>query len=86
MGWFTGLVVYLLIWWTVLFAVLPIGVHSTTNPDPHTGWRGAPENPRMLTKIVITSVVAAILWVGVDLLISSDYMSFRHGMFAAPRD
>ena len=26
MGWFTGCVLYLLIWWTVLFAVLPFGV------------------------------------------------------------
>lgn len=86
MGWFTGLVVYLLIWWTVLFAVLPIGVRPAADADPHSGWAGAPENPRMLMKVAITTLIAAVIWVGADLLISSDYMSFRHGMFAAPQD
>ena len=27
MNWFTGIVLYTLIWWIVLFAVLPIGTH-----------------------------------------------------------
>ena len=30
MNWFTGVVLYALIWWTVLFAVLPFG----TRPEP----------------------------------------------------
>jgi predicted secreted protein len=86
MGWFTGCVVYLMIWWTVLFAVLPIGVRPKSDPDPHTGWRGAPEHPHMLKKVVLTTLIAAVVWFGAYLLISSDYLSFRHGMFAAPRD
>ncbi len=86
MGWFTGCVVYLLIWWTVLFAVLPIGARPAANPDPRVGWSGAPEHPRMLMKVIVTSLVAAVIWLGADLLISSDYVSFRHGIFAAPRD
>ncbi|HUN41432.1 MAG TPA: DUF1467 family protein [Acetobacteraceae bacterium] len=86
MGWFTGCVVYLLIWWTVLFAVLPIGTRPAQNTDPRAGWRGAPEHPRMLMKVLVTSLVAAVIWFGADLLISSDYMSFRHGMFAVPQD
>jgi len=86
MGWFTGCVLYLLIWWTVLFAVLPLRTRAATNIDPREGWRGAPEHPHMLMKIAITTVIAAVIWFGADLLISSDYMSFRHGMFAAPND
>lgn len=86
MGWFTGSVVYLLIWWTVLFAVLPIGARPASDPDPHAGWSGAPEHPRMLMKVVLTTLIAAVIWFGAYLLISSDYMSFRHGMFAAPPD
>jgi predicted secreted protein len=85
MGWFTGCVVYFLIWWIVLFAVLPIGVHSAANPDPRSGWRGAPEHPRLLMKVGITTLVAALLWFAAWLLISSPYISFRHGMFAAPQ-
>jgi predicted secreted protein len=86
MGWFTGCVVYLLIWWTVLFAVLPIGTRPMVDVDPRTGWRGAPEHPHLLRKALITTVVAGVIWLAAYLLISSHYLSFRHGMFAAPED
>ena len=32
MSWATGLMVYLVIWWTVLFAVLPLGVKRVEKP------------------------------------------------------
>ncbi len=86
MGWFTGLVLYVLIWWVVLFAVLPFGVRSTDDPDPHTGWRGAPDNPRLLRKILATTVIAAVIWGGCVAVIKSDWLSFRHGILAAPND
>jgi predicted secreted protein len=53
-------------------------------PDAKTGWRGAPENPRLLKKVIVTTIVASILWLGAYALIRSDYISFRHGIFAAP--
>ncbi len=84
MNWFTGVVLYVLIWWTALFAVLPFGAHSPPHPDPATGWRGAPEQPRLLLKIVATSIVAAVIWFGAWLLITSPYLSFRHGWLALP--
>ena len=34
MNWITGVVVYFLIWWLVLFAVLPWGVQREENPQP----------------------------------------------------
>ena len=40
MNWFTGVVLYALIWWTVLFAVLPIGTRPIDDPDQQSGWRG----------------------------------------------
>ena len=86
MNWFTGLVLYVLIWWTVLFAVLPIGTRPVEEADQQTGWRGAPEQPRLLMKVIITTLVAAVVWFGSWLLITSDYVSFRHGWFAAPPD
>ena len=48
MNWFTGVVLYVLIWWTALFAVLPFGTRPVADPDGATGWRGAPERPYML--------------------------------------
>ena len=86
MTWFTGVVVYVLIWWIVLFAVLPIGTHPVEEPDATTGWRGAPARPRLLMKVIVTTLVATVVWFGAWLLISSDYVSFRHGWFAAPAD
>jgi predicted secreted protein len=84
MNWFTGIVLYVLIWWTALFAVLPIGVQTTPEADPQTGWRGAPERPRLMMKILATTLVAAIIWFGAWLLIRSPYLSFRHGWLALP--
>lgn len=76
MSWATGLMVYLVIWWTVLFAVLPLGVKKVENPgrgqEP-----GSPERPQLLRKAVITSLVAAVLWIGFFLLHQSDFFSFR---------
>ena len=86
MGWFTGLVVYFLIWWVVLFAVLPIGTHPVAEADPDSGFRGVPQRPRLLRKVLITTLVAAVVWCGAYWLISSPYLSFRQGLFATPRD
>ncbi|WP_428491175.1 DUF1467 family protein [Rhodopila sp.] len=86
MNWFTGTVLFVLIWWTALFAVLPIGIRPVAHPDHKSGWRGAPDRPRILRTVVMTTVLACILWTGSYLLIRSDYISFRHGLFAAPND
>lgn len=84
MGWFTGSVLFILIWWTVLFAVLPFGTHPVSGADLQTGWRGAPEHPHLLRKVIATTLVAALVWAGAYALITSDYLSFRHGFLAMP--
>ena len=71
-NWFTGVVLYVLIWWTVLFAVLPIGTRPVRSADEQTGWRGAPEQPRLLMKVIVTTLVAGVVWFGAWLLITSD--------------
>ena len=76
MSWATGLMVYLVIWWTVLFAVLPLGVRRAENPGKGEE-RGAPERPDLVRKAIITSVVAAVLWIGFYLLHRADVLSFR---------
>ena len=84
MNWFTGCVLYILIWWVVLFAVLPFGTRPVARPDEHTGWRVAPEQPRLLRKAIATTIVAAIIWLGAYLLITSPWLSFRHGWLGPP--
>jgi predicted secreted protein len=86
MNWFTGIVLFVVIWWTALFAVLPIGTRPVAGADASSGWRGAPERPRILRKVMITTVVSCVIWAGTYALIRSDYVSFRHGFFAEPDD
>ena len=85
-GWFTACVLYVLIWWTALFAVLPLGTRPVEDPDALTGWRGAPEHPRLGRKLLLTTLVATIIW-GIAIgLIESDWLSFRHGILKMPDD
>ncbi len=86
MTWFTGVVLYILIWWVSLFAVLPFGAQPDPGPDSATGWRGAPRRPRMGMKILATTLVAAVIFGACLLVINSDWLSFRHGFLAMPHD
>ena len=76
MSWATGLMVYIVIWWIVLFAVLPLGVRKVEKPGRGED-HGAPERPELLRKAIITSAVAAILWLGFFVLHQLDVFSFR---------
>ena len=60
----TAIAIYFIIWWVVLFAVLPWGVRSqheggTVAPgtDP-----GAPVIPRLRAKLIWTTIVAALVF------------------------
>ena len=61
MTWFTGILVYVIIWWVLFFAILPWGVRQSQNPQLGHD-KGAPENPRLFIKIVLTTTISAILW------------------------
>jgi len=76
MSWATGLMVYLVIWWTVLFAILPLGVKRVESPGRGQEV-GAPERPQLVRKAVITTIVAAVLWIAFFFLHQTDLFSFR---------
>ena len=76
MGWATGIMVYLVIWWIALFMVLPLGVRRVENPGRGQE-RGAPERPDLLRKAVITTIVAAGLWLAFYGFYQLDLLSFR---------
>jgi predicted secreted protein len=68
MNWPIGIAIFLTIWWTVLFAILPIGVRSQQEADevvPGTE-PGAPVAPRLLMKAGLTTLVSvavfAVVW------------------------
>ncbi len=77
MNWFTAFVLYTMIWWTVLFAVLPFGTRPVSDADELTGWRGAPERPFIGRKLLVTTLISAVLWGGAMAVIQSDWLSFR---------
>lgn len=76
MNWFTGAMVYLIIWWLVLFMTLPWGIKVPDDPEPGHA-TSAPEKPMLWRKAAVTTVIATIVWIGVYYLIESDLISFR---------
>jgi len=64
MPWMLGLALYFIIWWTLLFAVLPFGVQSQQEAKQIVPGSepGAPARPRLGLKILVNTVVAALLW------------------------
>jgi predicted secreted protein len=76
MTWFTGIIVYVLVWWVTLFAVLPLWVTSA-EPDDLGYAAGAPQRPRLALKAVVTSVVAAAIWLAIHIVVRSPWLSFR---------
>jgi predicted secreted protein len=62
MSWYTAFLVFAVIWWTVIFAILPLGVRRTDDPVRGTD-RGAPERPDLKRKAMITTAIAAVFWV-----------------------
>jgi predicted secreted protein len=78
MNWFSGVVVFVIIWWCVFFMTLPFGVRTPDEPEKgHAD--SAPVNPRLWLKAGVTTLVAAVLWAAAHWLIVSDQISFRDG-------
>jgi predicted secreted protein len=62
MGISTAIAVFFLIWWIVLFAVLPWGVRSQGEEGSPGTDPGAPVVTRLRTKLIWTTVIAAVMW------------------------
>ena len=76
MSWLAGIFVYVLIWWVVLFAVLPWGVRVPDNPEPGHA-TSAPSNPNLWRKALATTVVSFVIWLAVYAIAASELVSFR---------
>jgi predicted secreted protein len=71
MSWVSAAAVYFIIWWVVLFATLPFGLHTQDeNKDVTLGTvPSAPHGPHMLRAFVRTTLISAIIF-GILLLLS----------------
>jgi len=67
MNWIGAIFIYIVVWWVVLFAVLPWGVKRNENPEPGHD-PGAPALPHIKRKVIATTLITFVLWgIGVFL-------------------
>ena len=84
----SALAIYFIIWWLVLFLVLPFGVrnaHESGEAVEHGNEPGAPVNPRLVRKAVITTILATAVFAVFYLaqtrgLLSLDNLPFYNTM------
>ncbi len=80
MGIVTLILVYVIIWWLVFFAALPVGVQHQQEPDETAvegSDPGAPSNPNLKKKALYTSAIALVLTIVYYFVAASDLISFR---------
>ena len=71
-----GIVTFAIIWWLVLFMVLPWGITREENPEiGHEA--GAPVKTRLWLKIAITTGISLVLLVIAWAIAESGCISFR---------
>ena len=66
MSWFSAGIVFVIVWWLVLFMVLPFGAAPPDEVEPGMA-SSAPERPRLALKFLVTTLIALavtglILW------------------------
>ena len=80
MGITGSIIVYVMIWWIIFFSVLPIGIRSNKEVfkdkiggvDP-----GAPKNPKIGKKFLITTLIASIIFLVIYYLVEFDLLNLR---------
>ncbi|MEE2949787.1 Predicted secreted protein [Fulvimarina manganoxydans] len=64
MGIISAIAVFFVIWWTVLFVVLPFGMRVPENEELRLGTQeGTPTNPRIGRMALITTLISIIVFV-----------------------
>ena len=80
MGITGSIIVYVLIWWMIFFSVLPIGIQSNKEifkDKIEGGDPGAPKNPKIAKKFLITTVITSIIFIVIYYLVKFDLLNLR---------
>lgn len=75
----TYFAIFFIVWWTVLFAVLPWGVRSQAESDavePGTD-PGAPVRPGLAKKMLATTLIAAVVTAGLIYIATSGVVTLE---------
>ncbi|MFP3942416.1 MAG: DUF1467 family protein [Alphaproteobacteria bacterium] len=78
MGVTGSIVIYVVVWWLVFFAVLPWGVRSQRESGEEIEGTepGAPVKPDLGRKALITSLIAAAIWVVIFAVVNAGVFEF----------
>jgi predicted secreted protein len=60
MDWFATSIVFAVVWWLILFMVLPFGAAPPDEVEPGMA-TSAPARPRLGVKLAVTTVLAALV-------------------------
>lgn len=71
----SGIVVFFIIWWVAIFAVLPWGVKHPAFQEKGI-MPGTPLQPNMKKVFIVTTLLTIVLWLMVYGLVESDWISF----------
>ena len=69
MNWFAGIVVFVMVWWTSIFLILPWGLKRDE--------RGIPNDPKLKHKILMTTGIAIIIWLIIYFSVTHSMINFR---------
>lgn len=72
----TATVVFIIIWWIMLFMVLPWGVSRTENPEAGHD-HGAPARPMLVRKLLITTGITIVLFGILYAVIDAEILSLQ---------
>ena len=81
MGTTGAIIVYICIWWIVFFSVLPIGIKSQSiefKDDFQGNDPGAPKNPRIGKKFLITTLITSIIFAVIYYLTINNHLNLRN--------
>ena len=75
----TGLaIIYIIIWWIVFFAILPIDVERKKLIKIDGEDSGSPENPKMMKKFIYCTGITTVLFIIIYLLMKFEYLNLRN--------
>ncbi len=72
-----SLIIFVLIWWIIFFSLLPIDVDRKHKEMVEGADKGSPENPKIIKKIIYTSIITSIIFIGIFMLVKYDYLNLR---------
>ena len=75
----TGLaILFIIIWWIIFFAILPIDVNRKKTIKIKGEDPGSPENPKILKKFIYCTVITTIIFIIIYLLMQFEYLNLRN--------